>query len=346
MMLTVEETAAWLRDTAEDVWILTHQNPDGDAIGSAYGLYYVLRALGKRAHVVCQDPIPALYSDLLPQELDMSCQEFVYSPFGYNMRKPYPAFPPKYYVSTDVADPKLLGDIYDVFGFFIDLAIDHHRSNTMYAGETCLQPDAAAACQVLYEIVKVLELPITPKLAACLYTGIATDTGCFKFENTTARTHQAVAELMAVQPDLPYARMNRMLFDVKSLAQLQMERQLFSQAIMCCGGACVLFCVSQALLKTYGLDDSTLEGVSALPLQIEGAEIGITMREREPGVYKVSLRSAGSADVSSVCQQFGGGGHLRAAGCLLRGTEEEVRRQLIRAAEQELNRIERHSSDE
>ena len=174
---------------ADDILILCHKNPDGDTIGSGAALCLALQRLGKTAAVLCSDPIPAMYDFLPITEFDGS-------------------YTPRFVVAVDVAGIQLFGDrnhMADYAGH-VDLCIDHHGSNSGYAYETLVDDHAAAAAELLTALIPELGVEITPDIAACLYTGIATDTGCFRFTNTTAATHRAAATLIeagALRPDLP-----------------------------------------------------------------------------------------------------------------------------------------------
>lgn len=309
--LDMQETADFLR-SCEDAYILIHQSPDGDCIGSGYSLQAVLRQLGKRSKVLCADPIPARYDFLMPEE-------------------PEEDFAPKCIISVDVADPKLLGSYKEQYGACVDLCIDHHVSNLLYAERTLLEAGAAAACEILYKLYRCMDVKFTEQIAKCLYTGMATDTGCFKFDNTTPETHIFTAELMREFPDIRYGLINRNMFDVKTPARLHAEMLMLQAMEYYLDGKCAMICVTKALREQTGMDEQDTDGLTNLPTQPEGVEVGITVREKEPGVYKVSLRSAGDANVSAICQTLGGGGHVKAAGCLLKGTLAEVKAALVEA---------------
>ncbi len=305
------EAERFLRE-CEDAYILIHQSPDGDCIGSGYSLQAVLRQMGKRAKVLCADPIPARFDFLKPAV-------------------PEEDFEPKCIITVDVADPKLLGCYHEQYGDRVDLCIDHHISNQQYAKQTVLLSDASAACEVLYGLYRQLGAEITEYIAACLYTGIATDTGCFKFSNTTAHTHETAAEIMAAFPDIPYSQINRQMFEVKSPERMRAECAMIQAMEYHLDGKCAMICVSQELIERTGMNPEDTDGMANLPLQPEGVEVGITMREREPEVWKISMRLANDVNVSAICQTLGGGGHVKAAGCLLRGSLEEVKTVLLGA---------------
>ena len=135
---------------------------------------------------------------------------------------------------------------------------------------------------------------------------------------------------------LPYARINRNMFDVKSLGRLKMERAVMEIMEFYLDGRCTMICVTQDILRQMQVEEAELDGIAGLPLQVEGVEVGVTLKEKEPGFYKISMRSADRANVSRICGQLGGGGHVKAAGCALRGTLSQVKEILVRAVEQEL----------
>ena len=155
---------------ADDILILCHKNPDGDTIGSGAALCLALQRLGKTAAVLCSDPIPAMYDFLPITEFDGS-------------------YTPRFVVAVDVAGIQLFGDRNDMprYAEHVDLCIDHHGSNSGYAYETLVNDQAAATAELLTALIPEMGVEITPDIAACLYTGLATDTGCFRFTNTTAR---------------------------------------------------------------------------------------------------------------------------------------------------------------
>ncbi len=312
--MKIAEAAAWLQ-TCEQAIILIHQSPDGDCIGSGYALAALFRQMGKHAVVRCSDPIPARYA-FLTQESEDTVDELVAA-----------------VISVDVADRKLLGDLDAVYGDRVQLAIDHHMIHRTFAAECCLYPQAAAACEIVYAIAQQLPAVMTEHIAACLYTGLATDTGCFQFDNVTPNTLRVAADLMEQFPDIRYGKINRAMFAVKSMGRLHLEQKLTDQMRSYFNGKCMIICITLEFLQTYEIDQAELDGLAGFPLQVEGAEVGITLKERETNVFKISMRSADCLDVAAICQQFGGGGHVKAAGCLIEGTAEEVIQKLTDAVE-------------
>lgn len=291
---------------AKRILILCHHNPDGDTLGSAFGLQAALEELGKQSAVLCSDPIPAK--------------------FRYFASEQEQSFEPDLICAVDIADTQLLGAKLEQYRDRIDLCIDHHISNTRYARELCLIPSAAAVAEIMVEVVHRLGVAITKKIADPLYTGIATDTGCFKFSNTTGNTHRVASELIDCGAD--YVEINRVMFDTKSRARIQVEQAVLRSMEFYFGDRCAVITIPRRLVEEAQVDESDLDGVSAMSRQVEGVVVGITLRERD-GFYKVSVRTVEPVDASQICRELGGGGHARAAGCSLNGGLEEVKATLL-----------------
>lgn len=316
-LLSTEAIAAFLRGCS-DVHILIHSSPDGDCIGGGYALYALLRAFGIRACVRCDDPIPPMYH-FLTEGID------------------FEQFEPKTVIAVDVADMKLLGTLAEEYEGKVDLCIDHHISNKNYAKNNYWNPDASAACEVLYTLIRESGWQLTEQIALCLYTGMATDTGCFKFSNAGADTFAAVADLKR-QFDLPYARLNRLLFDVKSKGRMALDARLMQSVRMAADERIALLYLPYTWMEELNVSSDETDGISNLPLQIAGVEIGILVKELQEGGYRVSMRGGDRADVSAICRQFGGGGHVKAGGCSVsEGTPEAVCNMLLNAAQASLD---------
>ncbi|MDO4944658.1 MAG: bifunctional oligoribonuclease/PAP phosphatase NrnA [Ruminococcus sp.] len=294
--------------------ILTHKSPDGDTLGTGFALCYYLRDMGKKANVINADSFPDrynfMYTDYKPQDFDV-----------------------QYVIAVDIADPKLIGSALEEFQQegAVDLCIDHHISNKRFAKQTYVDPDASAAALIMYEIFKYSGREISDIIAKCLYTGIATDTGCFKYENTTPKAHIACAELMAY--NIEFSAVNRRMFDVKSRGRIEVEQTVISKMEYYCEGKCSMIALTTKLIEDCGVDPAEFDGLASIPLSVEGVKIGITVKQRHENVFKISVRTTEEIDASQFCQQFNGGGHIRAAGCEIQGTLEEVKAKLIEAVE-------------
>lgn len=294
----------------DDIALLCHQNPDGDTLGSAFALHYLLRRLGKRSRVECADDIPKRYAFLCR---DYEPQEFA----------------PKFIVAVDVADEQLLGPLMENYGGRIDLCIDHHSSNQLYAKKTFLRSEAAAAAELVAEIVgEFPQAELTKQIADCIYTGISTDTGCFCYSNTTAHTHEVAGRMFEAGCD--YAKINYIMFEQKSLSRIAIEKEVLNTVEYHFNNRCALVWITTKMMEHTGAFDAELEGVAAIPRQIEGVEAGITLREKDNG-FKISLRTGEQVDASAICNGLGGGGHRCAAGCFIEGSLDFAKKEILAA---------------
>lgn len=310
MYIGFSEAETFLRNCSDAV-IITHRNPDGDCIGAGFAMKDILEQLGIRSRVVCNDVLPKRYDFLT----EVGAGE---------------DFEPQTIISVDVADTKLMGKYDEIYGNKVQLCIDHHVSNKNYAEKTLVRPEATAACEVIYDLAKHMGLKITKHCAECLYTGIATDSGCFKYSCTTPHAHEIAAEMMREYSDIDFARINRYMFDVKSIGRIKLESKLNDMIETYLDGKLCIISVTREMMSELGIKDEELEGFAPLTIQYEGAEVGIFIRERHDD-YKCSFRSADKVNVSKICETIGGGGHDKAAGCNLAGNLDDIKKQLIDA---------------
>lgn len=318
MTESVDRQTAVLRlRGAEDVLILCHKNPDGDTIGCAGALCLALKAVGKNAAVLCSDPIPSLY-DFMGLELFDS------------------SFTPGFVVAVDVASIQLFGDRNNVqkYAEHVDLCIDHHASNSGYAYETLLDPGAAAACELMIDVIEEMGVPLTPAIADCLYTGISTDTGCFRFSSTTARTHKAAARVMEAGANIEM--LNARLFESRSRGRIEIEKMALESLEYFFDGRCAMICLTWDQIVTSGVAGAELEDLTSLPRSIEGVEVGLTLRQQKDGSYRISIRTAGAVDACAIARHLGGGGHARAAGCEISGNLDNARYAVLGEVRKEL----------
>ena len=309
-MITLDEVVELLNEN-DKFKILTHSYPDGDTLGCAFALAFALRKMGKQANIAVNGALP--------------------SKFGY-LAENYAAqdFTPEYIVSVDVAAMTLLGDSVMEGVEKIDLCIDHHPTNTVVADNIYVDAAAAATAEIIWQIVTKLGAEPDGDIAAGIYTGISTDTGCFCYTNTTPRTHRIAAEVM---PLCNWQDINYINFVIKTRAKLKMERMIYETMEFYAGGKCAVVYTTLEMQKKLGAGDDEMEGLASIPRQVEGVQMGITMREKEGGVFKVSVRTNDGIDAASFCKQFGGGGHPAAAGCSIEGDLATVKKMLVDAAE-------------
>ncbi len=305
--IDVKECASLLRDN-DNFLILSHRTPDGDTLGSAFALKRALDIMGKKSMVRCQDNMHQKFSYLW-EGLDNTDIEY------------------DKIIAVDVADKKLLGEDFEaLYGDKVFLNIDHHMSNREYA-ENLLLEDRAAAAVVIYEVICQLGIEITPEIANCVYTGLATDTGCFMFSNTTPTVHRIAAEVMEKGAD--YTLINRLMFETRTISYIKLEQMAVASIESYFDGKCAIMTITREMFEKSGSNESECDGIASIPRKIEGVKIGITIRERATGGFKVSLRTVEPYDAAKICLKLGGGGHNRAAGCDFDCSLEEAKATLL-----------------
>lgn len=301
--LNIGQTAQMLMQM-DDVLILCHKYPDGDTIGSAFALCTALLRIGKRAAVMCSDIIPSKYS-------------YIYEHIEI------PEFEPRHIVAVDVADTKLLGSpLEETYGDKIELCIDHHASNIGYAQYLLLDSKAAACGEILCHLIPMLGVEIDKHIANGLFTALSTDSGCFRYPNTTPETMRIAASLMEAGADA--AMINRLMFETKSRARMEVERGVLSTLEFWFDSKCAVIVLENALVERLRAGEGDLEGLAPIPKRIEGVKVGVLLRECEDG-WKISVRSDPDVSASDICKQLGGGGHFTAAGCHVDGSLEEAK---------------------
>ena len=285
--------------------ILFHARPDGDAIGSAFALSLWLQSKGSRAYCLCADEIPkrlrfltqGLQESVLPQSL----------PSGFESAR---------VITVDTASPSQLGGLYEQFADRISLMIDHHGRGTVYADH--LVVGCAATGEIIYDIITANKEELPAKCAELLYAAITTDTGGFRYSNTTPATHLRAAAIL--QSGIDAARLNHLLLEVKSPKLLAAERAGMDQLRFYCDGRVAIVSFPYTLKSSLSLQDEHLETLVDLARRVEGVEVAVAIRQpSEAPVFRTSMRASVDFDVSAVCAEFGGGGHMRAAGATLQG---------------------------
>ena len=290
--------AAELLMQRDNITLLCHRRPDGDTVGSAFALYYALKTLGKEVRVLCADPLPKLYDYLYPG----------YKP-GRILYEPV-----EYVVAVDVATAGMLGSLEERYGTMVDLCIDHHPSNSDYAAQTCLWSEAGACAEPVAAIIKAIGLPVSGRIAECIYTGLATDTGGFRYSNTSAGSMRLAAEIMESGVDT--ALLNTRIFESESKAKVLAEAAMMSALQFYADDRIAVMPVTLAVRAATGVTGEELEDVAGIPRKIEGVQLGITIKEHEDECH-ISLRSKEPVNADEIAKVFGGGGHRFAAGCTI-----------------------------
>lgn len=306
------KTAAKFLENNDDFLILTHAHPDGDTLGCGFALCEALKSCGKNAIVRCGDSAPEKYS-----YMGKLCEEDI----EYEN-----------IIAVDVADAKLLGKEFEErFGGRVKLCIDHHGSNRLYAEQTILDPSAAAACEIILEVIKELGVEVTKSIADCIFTGLSTDSGCFRYSNVTPRTLRMAAEMIESGAD--HSKINVIMFETKTRTYVALERLALESMKMFLDDRCAFITITRDMFRESGSDESEVDAIAAIPRQIEGVSVGVTMREKPDGTFKVSMRTHEGVDASAICAMLGGGGHPRAAGCTVDGDAQNARNLVVSCIE-------------
>ena len=312
--LTVEQMADRLSQT-DCVLILCHKNPDGDTVGCGAALCHALRALNKTAAVLCSDPIPKTFSSYMSIPL-------------YDG-----SFEPETVVGVDVASIQLFGTNNGVpeLARHVNFCIDHHAGNGGYADFTLLDAHAAATAELMIDVIEYMGAKVTPLIADCLYTALATDTGCFKFNSTTSKTHFVAARLM--EAGARVGDLNKLLFETKAKERITAERMALSNLEYHLDGRCALIYLTREEIAESKVEPSDLEDLTSLPLTIAGIQVGLTLRQTPTGSYRISIRTLGNVDACAIARRLGGGGHSRAAGCELEGNLDNTKNAILAEVE-------------
>lgn len=302
----------------DDILILAHQKPDGDAYGSAFALLWALEQRGKRGRVETPDGYDPRY-------------RFIFGDYAP------PPFEPRFVITADVAGPGLLGPMAKEWAGRIDLCIDHHEANNLDAKYKLVQPQMPATCQLVYELLQAMGTQFTPDIARAVYTGLSTDTGCFRFANVTAQSHRVAADMIDGGAD--HELVNKLMFETKSRGRLEIDLLTMENLEFHFDDRCAIITIPNAAVERTGVTEAELDGISAFPRSIEGVLAGVTLREKPNGDYRVSLRTTGGLDASAICSRMGGGGHKNASGCTVDGPVDSARKRVLAEIQKDLERL-------
>jgi bifunctional oligoribonuclease and PAP phosphatase NrnA len=309
----LEDAAEYIR-SHDDFLILTHVSPDGDALGSSLAAAHIVEKLGKTFTLVNDDPIP---------------EKFRFLPYADRFRLPGEVERSFVHVlSFDCADRKRLGESGALIAAEATLLnVDHHATNDQFGTYNVVDIEAAATAQVVYHLASALHVEIDKDMATCLYTGLLTDTGGFRYSNTTPEIHRMAADLLSRGVE-PYRVADRVLETI-TWPRLQLTREVLSTIERDETGRIAWLTVPYEMLKRTGAIEEDVEGLVNYARNVEGVEVGILFREIPGGKVKVSFRSKYIVDVGLIALEFGGGGHSRASGCTVESSLDEIKRQVI-----------------
>lgn len=314
-----------------DTLIISHINPDPDTIGSAYGLKLLLTGLGKKVYMLCDTPLGERICGFfgVEPELDKKIVEDS-------------GFIPETVICIDVPSIPLIGSLSEIYGETPDAVIDHHYTNTRFGRFNYIDETAAAAGEIICELYEYFGVPFDELSAKVLYCAIVCDSGSFKYSSTTPKTMNTAAKLIATGFD--FSKLCRMIFQNKSLTQVKIERLAYNSLEFFADGKIAVISITNKKKFKAGLYGTDIDGISEIPKIIAGVEVGFTMKEKEAesvaepcaenidtGEFRISLRSNEYVNVAEIAAKFGGGGHIRASGCMVSGSEDEVKNMIIGA---------------
>lgn len=311
------EQAKKIIEKSKSIYLVAHVNPDGDAIGSTYGMYFALKSIGKDAHVIMPE-----YSEtfsFLP-DIKKICEKDVYVE-EYDLL-----------IALDSSDKSRLAISEEAFSRAKNIImLDHHQISHPYGDVRYINDKMSSASEVVFNFIKYLGIKFDSNIATYIYTGIMTDTGSFNYSNTSPDTHRAVAELIEAGAD--YVTVCKKINDTIGEEKLKLIAKTIDNMEVYLDGKLRYSLVDYDTIDSLGLDEEDAEGMTNYMRMVKGTEVGIYIREKKDGTYKVSMRSNGKVDISKIAIANGGGGHPRAAGFTIYENLEKVKEEVINAVE-------------
>ena len=306
---SLAETGDMLK-AAQKLVIVSHVSPDGDTLGSSLALMHALRMLGKDVIMNVDDDISTVYS-FLPGIAE------------YRRFAPEESVDADLLVIIDASSADRAGNAMEVVKSPVVLNIDHHKTNTRFADYLYLDSDAAATAEIIYRLLLKMGIKLTRDIATCIYEGIYTDTGSFKYSNTTSNTLKTAADLLnyGVNPSLISDNM-----ELKSRSQVEMLRKVLETLTFLKDGKIAYI---EIPLELYDHNVETDTFIS-YPRYVEGVEIALLFKQVEANLTRVSFRSK-EIDVAKVALSFGGGGHKKASGCSIYAPLKEAEKVMLDA---------------
>jgi bifunctional oligoribonuclease and PAP phosphatase NrnA len=294
--------------------VVSHVRPDGDAYGSTLGLALSLQAMGK---------------DVVATNADGLSPLFEFLPGSAALKAPLKGAPEadRLIIAVDCADSKRLGAAFDQWQRKPDVNIDHHVSNPGYAALNLIDAGSPATSQVLYDIFGALNWPLTPEVAANLYVGIMTDTGNFRYRQTTARTFEAAARLVAAGADP--TDLAEACYQSFRAERLLLIGEVFKAIHFASRNRVAWFCLTPEMYAVSGAHPDETEGLIEYLQSVKTVEVAFLLESLPDGLTRASMRSRGKVDVQRICAEFGGGGHRLAAGLRTKLTSAELEKRLL-----------------
>ena len=305
-------------DKAESIVILTHEMPDGDAIGSSLALYNGLKQIGKNTDVIIPE-----YSNV-----------FEFLPNSSEIKKEGKQHKYDLAIALDCGDIKRLNGFANYFeDADVKISIDHHSANTMFADYNFVNPTAPACAQILIIVLDALGVKIDKEIGTCLLTGIITDTGGFKYQGVTAETFEFAAELL--NRGVNVSSIYKKVLQTLSKSSFELRRRAINRLEFLENGKITFTYITKKDEEEVNAENNDHDGIVEMGRDIEGVEVSILLREKDDG-YKISLRSNEYVNVSDICLMFSGGGHIRAAGGSINLPFEQAKEKIIEECKKHL----------
>ncbi len=311
-------------DRYDSYIISSHINPECDALGSQLALGSLLRRRGKKVFFVNQDPVPKEFS-FLPGSSKILLPEKI-----TNVH--YDAV-----ISVDCSGEDRLGELFNHYKHGVYVNIDHHISNTLFGEVNWVDPSASSVCEMIYRLFVASGVPIGKKEAACLYAGIVNDTGCFRYPNTSYRTHQVVSDLLKVGID--GYQIYQKIYENKSFHQISVVADTLSTIKSALRHKVIWMVYSPLGVKDGKAEFDISDEVLNIARQVRDAEVFLLFKPAGEGKIRINFRSRGKVDVNKIAQMFAGGGHSTASGCSIEGEMDEVIKMVLNATEQEIKYV-------
>ena len=313
------------------IFLLTvHTNPEGDALGAELAFYNLLKKLGKEAVIINEDEVPYAYN-FLPgidniqkkarnkkylKKIDFDC-----------------------FVILDCSDPQRTGEIYKINTQSKPvLNIDHHISNNKFGDVNWIEPYSSSTSEMIYKLFRKLRIPLDKDTATCLYVGMLTDTGSFRYSNTTGFTHKVVSELLSFNLNVPQIYKN--IYENIPFEDMKLLGKILPNMKREAKGRIIWFQVEKKLLRNKKLSFDLTEHVLSFGRTIKDVEVTVLFKENldVKDEIRVNFRSQGKVDVNKIAQFFGGGGHKTASGATIHGKIDQVRRKVLAKIREALNK--------
>ena len=301
--------------------ITTHVNPEGDALGSQLALAQLLEAMGKKAIMLNEHKVPYVY-DFMPKSGQIRTR--IDKNLDYDIA-----------VVMDCPTMERIGRVNEALkeGKMI-LNIDHHVSNAKFGKVNWINEKASSCGEMVYTLFKELDCKIDKDIAVNLYTAILTDTGSFKYTNTTSQTHRIAGEL--IDYGLNVYAIQKSIYERRTLNELKLLGLALSDMQTEAEGKIAYFAVTRKMIGDAGIELKGTEEFVNFPRSLDNVEVALFFREEKEGSVHVSFRSKSELDVSRIATSLGGGGHAKAAGCLIKGTMEEVKQRVLAEVKKEM----------